>query len=54
MNHPITHGAEDIQAEAAKQAHLEMLYLKDGRDSKTHDKHGLYTGLVELYGRYDD
>ena len=48
------HGAEDIRAEDAKQAHLEALYLRDGRDSPAHPQRGVYTGLVAKYGRYDD
>ena len=47
------HGAKDIKAEAAKQAHLEALYIKDGRDNPDHKSHGLYTGLVAIYGRHD-
>ena len=47
-------GAEDIVAENAKQAHLEALYIRDGRDSPAHKSHGLYTGLVAIYGRHDD
>ena len=47
-------GAEDIIAESDKQAHLEKLYMRDGRDNPAHKSHGLYTGLVAAYGRHDD
>ena len=47
-------GAEDIIAESDKQAHLEELYMRDGRDNPAHPQRGLYTGLVAAYGRHDD
>ena len=50
----ITYGAEDVQAERDKYQHLELLYFKDGRDNKNHEHHGIYTGLISKYGRYDD
>lgn len=36
----------DHKEQQARQERLEALYLSDGRDSKDHPFHGLYSGLV--------
>jgi len=46
---PCKPGAEDIQAQANRQAWIEALYAHDGRDNPGHAMHGLYTGLNIKY-----
>lgn len=40
-------GAMSIQEDHDRQRYLEALYEADGRASKDHPLHGLYTGLLE-------
>ena len=43
------YGAGDLQAMANRQIWLDYLYELDNRDSPTHPKRGLYTGLAKAY-----
>jgi hypothetical protein len=49
---PCKPGAEDIQAQANRQAWIEALYVHDGRDNPDHAMHGLYTGLNIKYANW--
>ena len=40
-------GAEDLQAMSNRQIVMDELYRLAGRDQKTHQMHGFYTGLAE-------
>jgi hypothetical protein len=42
-------GAEDLEAQANRQIWLNYLYSLENRDSPTHPKRGLYTGLAKAY-----
>ena len=46
---PAKPGAEDIAVMKARTLWLEELYFLDGRDLKSHPKHGLFTGLNNKY-----
>ena len=41
-------GMNSIADDQNRQRYLEVLYAADGRASKDHPLHGLYTGLLEL------
>lgn len=42
-----TSAAAAVEAQQARQDHLEELYDHDGRHEPSHPMHGLYTGLVQ-------
>lgn len=46
---PCKPGAEDIEAMTHIQSWIDALYAHDGRNSKDHPEHGLYTGLAAKY-----
>jgi len=40
-------GAQDVQAMSNRQIVIDELYHLAGRNQKTHEMHGVYTGLAE-------
>ena len=40
-------GPEWVKEQQERAMRMERLYVLDGRHLKSHEKHGLYTGLIE-------
>ena len=47
-------GAEDLECQNNRQTWLNYLYELENRDSPTHPKRGLYTGLAKTYALLPD
>ena len=46
---PCKPGAEDVEAMSNRVLWLDHLYVRDGRDDPSHERHGFYTGLAIKY-----
>lgn len=44
---PMAYGAEDVREQQDRVDRMEQLYFHDGRHKREHEKHGLYTGLLD-------
>ncbi len=47
----MSYGGEDTEEQFKRMMYLEELYLLDGRDKLDHPQRGLFTGLLEKYGK---